>query len=228
MKRILGSSISLLALFILAACSSVPIDSHPDYAPATPVRYPQPRAVEPTGAIYLAGQNVTLFEDLSARQVGDVVTVILAEATNAAKSSDTTLDKSSANSIIDPVLAGQTRIIGADSSLAFELASNHSFDGESASNQRNSLQGSITVMVSEVLPGGNLYVQGEKWIHINQGNEYIQLHGIIRPVDISTNNTILSTKVADARISYGGTGATAEVNSVGWLSRFFMSPIWPF
>ena len=147
---------------------------------------------------------------------------------NAAKSSDTSLDKSSSNSVIDPVLAGQTRIIGTDSSLAFELASSHSFGGESASNQRNSLQGSIAVIVSEVLPGGNLYIQGEKWIHINQGNEYIQLRGIIRPVDIAANNTILSTKVADARISYGGTGATAEVNSVGWLSRFFMSPIWPF
>ena len=206
----------------------MPIDSDPNYEPVAAMQYPRPPAVESTGAIYIANQNVTLFEDMSARQVGDVVTVVLAEATNAAKSSDTKLGKNNANSITDPVLAGQTRVIGNGSSLAFELGTNHSFDGESASNQRNSLQGSVTVIVSEVLPGGNLYVQGEKWIHINQGNEYIQLRGIIRPVDISANNTILSTKVADARISYGGTGATAEVNSVGWLSRFFMSPIWPF
>ena len=82
--------------------------------------------------------------------------------------------------------------------------------------------------VARVLPNGNFYVQGEKWIQINQGNEYIRLRGIIRPVDITTNNTILSTQVADARISYSGTGATAEVNQVGWLSRFFMSPLWPF
>lgn len=228
MKQTFLLSISLTALGFLGACSNVPIESRPDYEPTAAVKYPQPPPVEPSGAIYLSTQNVALFEDLTARQVGDVVTVILAEATNAAKSSDTSLDKSSSNSVIDPVLAGQTRVIGSDSSLAFELESNHSFGGESASNQRNSLQGSITVIVSEIMPGGNLFVQGEKWIHINQGNEYIQLRGIIRPVDISANNTILSTKLADARISYGGTGATAEVNSVGWLSRFFMSPIWPF
>ena len=71
-------------------------------------------------------------------------------------------------------------------------------------------------------------MQGEKWIQINQGNEYIRLRGIVRPVDITTNNTILSTQVADARISYSGTGPTDEVNHVGWLSRFFMSPLWPF
>ena len=82
--------------------------------------------------------------------------------------------------------------------------------------------------VAKVYPGGNLYVQGEKWIQINQGNEYIRLRGIIRPVDISSDNSILSTKIADARMSYSGTGATADVNKAGWLSRFFISPVWPF
>jgi flagellar L-ring protein precursor FlgH len=113
-------------------------------------------------------------------------------------------------------------------SVMRDLSSSHAFDGESASNQSNSLQGSITVTIAKVFPGGNLYIQGEKWIQINQGNEYIRLRGIIRPVDISTTNTIVSTKIADARISYGGTGATADVTKVGWLSRFFISPIWPF
>ncbi len=228
MKSILALLISLSVILTLSACNSVPIESHPDYAPAPVTHAPQAEPGPATGSIYLANRNVSLFEDLRARQVGDIVTVVLAEATNAAKSSDTKLDKTNSNSIADPLLAGKTRVIGTDSSLAFDLSSQHSFGGESASNQRNSLQGSITVTVSEVLPGGNFYVQGEKWIHINQGNEFIRLRGIIRPVDISTNNTILSTKVADARISYGGTGSTAEVNGVGWLSRFFMSPVWPF
>lgn len=228
MKQLLTLSIFLLTPLVLVACGSVPIESHPDYAPSTVVEYPEPESVAPTGAIFVASRNITLFEDMRARQVGDIVTIVLAESTNAAKSSDTSLDKTNSNEILDPVLAGQTRVIGTDSSLAFDLSSNHSFGGESASNQRNSLQGSITVTVAQILPGGNLYVQGEKWIHINQGNEYIRLRGVIRPVDITTTNTILSTKVADARISYGGTGATAEVNGVGWLSRFFMSPVWPF
>jgi len=227
MTNLLKPTSYLLLLPLLAACGAVPIESDPDYSPMA-MEYPEAPSGPPTGAIYSEGRGMTLFEDIRAKRVGDIVTVVLAEATNAAKSSDTSLDKTNSNAIVDPILAGQTRILGSGSSLAFDLSSDHSFEGESASNQRNSLQGSITVTVARILPGGNLYVQGEKWIHINQGNEYIRLRGVIRPVDVSTNNTVLSTKVADARISYGGTGATAEVNGVGWLSRFFMSPIWPF
>ena len=165
---------------------------------------------------------------ISVERFSVVVTVLLVEATDAAKKSDTTLDKSSTTSIPNPVLAGKLRDFGDDNTLGFELESDTAFDGESASNQSNSLEGSITVTVAKVYPGGNLYVQGEKWIQINQGNEYIRLRGIIRPVDISSDNSILSTKIADARMSYSGTGATADVNKAGWLSRFFISPIWPF
>jgi hypothetical protein len=87
------------------------------------------------------------------------------------------------------------------------------FAGEASSNQSNSLSGSIAVQVSRVLPNGNLVVQGEKWIELNQGDEYIRLRGIIRPEDVSPTNTIPSTLVADARISYGGTGALNEANT---------------
>jgi len=228
MKSLLNFSLCLLAASILGACNSLPPENYADAAPPVLVQYPPQQAMAPTGGIYNSFQNVSLFEDLKPRQVGDIVTVVLAEATTGTKSADTSLDKKNSNVITDPVLAGKTRVIGSDSSLAFDLSSNNSFTGESSSNQRNSLQGSVTVTVIQVLPGGNLVVRGEKWIHINQGNEFVRLEGIIRPVDISTSNTILSTKVAEARISYGGTGATAEVNSVGWLSRFFMSPLWPF
>jgi len=218
----------LTALLLLAGCAGSPKKSHPDYAPTEPMQLPEQSTQQPTGGIYQSVQNLALFEDVTARQVGDIVTVVLAESTDAAKSSDTDLDKSNTNSVTDPVLGGQTRNIGNDFNLGFDLSSDSEFSGSSSSNQRNSIQGSIAVTVARVLPGGNLYIQGEKWIHINQGNEYIRLRGIIRPMDIAADNTILSTKVADARISYGGTGATAEVNVVGWLSRFFMSPLWPF
>lgn len=227
MRKVQSLSIFLLALLVLGACNS-PRYQHRDYAPVDLEVSAKPAPPVATGSIYQASNNITLFEDIRARQVGDIVTVILAELTNAAKSSDTTLDKSSSSSTPDPILAGRARVLGLASSLAFELDSAHAFAGDSASNQSNSLRGSIAVTVSEVLPNGNLYVQGEKWISINQGNEFIRLRGIIRPVDISATNAILSTQVADARIAYGGTGATAQVNQAGWLSRFFMSPLWPF
>jgi len=228
MNRVSNFLITLAALALLAGCSGIPKEDHPDYAPVELVAVPEMENAVPTGSIYQSSRNMSLFEDVKARQVGDIVTVVLAEATDAAKTSDTSLDKTNSNVITNPIFGAGADGVGTDLDLGFDLSSSSAFEGDSASNQSNSLQGSIAVTVARVLPGGNLYVQGEKWIHINQGDEYIRLKGIIRPEDIGSNNTILSTKVADARISYGGTGAPAEVNMVGWLSRFFMSPLWPF
>jgi flagellar L-ring protein precursor FlgH len=228
MNRVSNFLITLAVLALLAGCSGIPKEDHPDYAPVELAAVPEMENAVPTGSIYQSSRNMSLFEDVKARQVGDIVTVVLAEATDAAKTSDTSLDKTNSNVITNPIFGAGADGVGTDLDLGFDLSSSSAFEGDSASNQSNSLQGSIAVTVARVLPGGNLYVQGEKWIHINQGDEYIRLKGIIRPEDIGSNNTILSTKVADARISYGGTGAPAEVNMVGWLSRFFMSPLWPF
>ena len=102
------------------------------------------------------------------------------------------------------------------------------FDGEGASSQSNALTGDVTVTVMKVLPNGNLYVRGQKWIAINQGKEYVQLSGVVRTIDINPDNTISSSQVANATISYGAKGALADVNAQGWLSRFFNSPWMPF
>ena len=78
-----------------------------------------------------------------------------------------------------------------------------------------------------MLPNGNLLVRGEKRLNLNQGNEYIKISGMVRPVDIGTDNSVLSTKIADATIVYSGDGANADSNKVGWLGRFFMSAAFP-
>lgn len=215
------------AAVLLTACAGHPYLDPPDFAPDREVVYVEAESFATDGAVYDQGRAVGLFEDFRARRVGDVVTVVLSEATNAAKSSDTSMDKSSTTDIANPTLLGRVFSAGG-SNLGMRMDSTHAFSGESDSNQSNRLQGQITVSVVEVLPGGNLVVQGEKWLQLNQGNEYIRLKGVIRPVDIAADNTILSTRVADARISYAGTGAVAEANKIGWLSRFFMSPLWPF
>ena len=112
--------------------------------------------------------------------------------------------------------------------LELYIAANSEFTGNGSSNQSNSLSGAIAVQVARVLPNGNLIVQGEKWLALNKGEEFIQLRGIVRPEDISATNTIPSTLVADARISYGGTGIIDRVNTPGWFSKFFNSPLNPF
>ncbi|MDP3368030.1 MAG: flagellar basal body L-ring protein FlgH, partial [Pseudomonas sp.] len=94
--------------------------------------------------------------------------------------------------------------------------------------QSNSLSGSVTVTVAEVLPNGVLVVRGEKWLTLNTGDEMVRISGLVRADDISSSNTVSSTRIADARLTYSGTGSFADASQPGWLSRFFLSPMWPF
>ena len=111
--------------------------------------------------------------------------------------------------------------------LSASVNGDRGFSGAGNSAQSNRLQGSVTVTVIQRLPNGNLVVQGQKNMRLNQGDELVQIQGIVRPADINPDNTISSGKVADARIAYGGRGAIAQSNSMGWLGRFFNSPIFP-
>jgi len=218
-------------LVLLHGCAGIEGPSHPEYVAIEPIEYPEVAVslAPTTGSLFAANRGLALFEDVRANEVGDIVSVVLLESTSAAKSADTDLGKDSSVSIIEPTIFGApVSINDGEYSLGTELESSSSFEGEASSNQSNRLNGSIAVQVSRVLPNGNLEIQGEKWIKINQGDEYIRLRGIIRPEDLSTTNTIPSTLVANARISYGGTGALDESNTPGWLTRFFMSPLMPF
>ena len=233
-----GMSLTVLMIsttLLASGCATVMPDKQV-YHPATPPDY---EYVEPThGGIYQLGQEVRLFEDVKARRVGDLITIILSENTSASKSAKTTTDRATSIDVQSPTLLGATPTFNAPgfipldsnrgNTLSATLGSTNSFEGEGDSNQSNSLNGSITVTVAEVLPNGNMIVRGEKWLTLNQGEEYIQISGIVRPQDVRTDNTIFSTLVADARIAYSGKGMLANANSPGWLARFFNSPIWPF
>lgn len=219
-----------LAVLLLAGCASTPPQTvrGDDYGfHAVPAARPVPPEAN-HGAIFQAANAGALFEDFKARRVGDILTVVLDERTNARKSANTSTNKDSSVSLADPVLGGRPVTRGGVPILNTEVDMGRSFDGKGDAAQSNQLEGSITVSVSEVLPNGNLLIQGEKWVQINQGKEYIRLRGIVRPVDIRPDNSVLSTQVADAQVAYGGTGTVAQSNSPGWLTRFFNSPIWPF
>ena len=119
-------------------------------------------------------------------------------------------------------------LAGKDLNLEASVNSSKSFAGKGDSAQSNALSGSVTATVLEVLPNGYLRIQGEKMISINQGDEYLRITGIIRPMDIRTDNSVLSTQVANAKIAYGGKGVVADSNDMGWLAKFFNSKWWPF
>ena len=185
---------------------------------------PTPRT---DGAIYQAGQEMALFADLKARRVGDVLTIVLNESTNASKSATTKTSKTSAVTDTGPTIFGRSITTKGVPVLDTNLSGATSFDGEGSSSQGNSLVGSLTVTVVEVQANGNLLVQGEKSLKLNQGDEFIRISGMVRPADVSTNNTVTSDKIADARISYSGKGVIANSNRMGWLSRFFNSVFAP-
>lgn len=222
--------LSLAVLVPLVGCESMPPrpGDTPEYHAILPPP-PVPQMFN-NGAIYQPAQSTALFEDYKARRVGDLLSVILVESTNASKSASTKiakdneleLDIASADIFGRPVSTSGYKLLGAKGKH------NRAFDGSGDTAQSNRLRGQITVTVAEVLSNGNLVVQGEKWLGLNQGQEYVRLRGIVRPVDISANNTVLSTQVANAQVYYGGTGAVAESNTMGWLARFFNHPVWPF
>jgi flagellar L-ring protein precursor FlgH len=223
----------LLPLVMLASqligCASLlnpPPSRDPAYAPARPEDMILPRAN--LGSIYQPGADLRLFEDVKARRVGDVLTVRLVETTDARKTADTSANRTAVTSVKAPMLMGQeaAQVLGYD--VKTSLESEHDFKGQGGSNQSNALRGFISVTVMEVLPNGNLRVQGEKRVGLNQGNEYIKLSGIVRPVDIDTANTVESTKMADATMIYNGDGVVADANRMGWLQRFFTSVLFPF
>jgi flagellar L-ring protein precursor FlgH len=197
------------------------IDFHPVYA-GTGLQ-----AVS-AGAVFNPAGSYDLFMDLRARAVGDILTIALIEKTNAQKEQSTSTAKKSKTDTGTPIIAGGPVTLNGKQILNNTFTGDRAFDGKADSSQSNSLIGNITVSVAERLPNGNLLVRGEKLININQGEEYIRLQGIIRPVDIGPDNTVASTKVADAKISYSARGALADTNKQGWLSRFFNSPIFPF
>jgi flagellar L-ring protein precursor FlgH len=180
------------------------------------------------GAIFQVGRDVALFENPIARHVGDIVTIVLNEQTAAQKSATTTTSKTTTDTLPGMTLLGAAATIHGTPVLSNNINDATKFDGEGGSKQSNSLNGYITATVAKVLPNGNLYLKGEKWIAINQGQEYVRLSGVVRPIDLAADNSVASSKIANARISYGGKGALADSNAQGWLSRFFNSPWTPF
>jgi flagellar L-ring protein precursor FlgH len=217
-----------IALMLLQACSTARIEVQPDPMFA-PVDLKAPR-FQPSnnGSIFQTGRSVRLFEDSKAFRIGDLLSVTLDESTNASKSAATNTAKDDDVSVGAGTLLGVTPTLNGNSFLNNSLNAEREFAGKGDSAQSNSLQGEISVMVSDILPNGNLVVRGEKIIGLNQGSEYIRIAGIVRPQDVSANNEVLSGKLANARIFYGGGGVIAEANSKGWLSRFFDSPAFPF
>lgn len=200
----------LIGSFVLSACTSLPNapkPNDPDFAPMEPEDYQA--NLSPNGSIFNQGAVNSIYSDIKAHRIGDIITVELQESTSASKGASNQQSKNSSLGLNALKLGNDTVTLnGYDTSAS--MGASNSFKGQAKAAQSNSITGNISVSVIRVLPNGNLAVRGEKWLTLTEGSEYIRVTGIVRSEDVNADNTVSSQRVANARIQYGGTGDFAN------------------
>ena len=214
--RALGMAALLLGL---AGCGTTPTSIVEQPTTARPQA--QPTQVASNGAIYQAAAYRPLFEDRRARHVGDVLTILINEKTQAAKQASSNASKSS--EIDSSISAAAGLSLTALQKLGVNAESSSQYNDKSALNSSNTFSGNVTVTVIEVLPNGNLIVAGEKQVALDKGTEFIRLSGVVQPDTIQAGNTVSSAKVADARIEYRTSANFDKAEMMSWMARFFLS-----
>jgi flagellar L-ring protein precursor FlgH len=226
MKRVCGTLacavIAAAVLVSLSGCEQLnprpPVDlATPIYAPPAVVPAPRPS----NGSIYQAGQYRPLFEDHRARLVGDSLTVQIVEKISATQKSTSSIDKSgklSAGITALPLISPNS--FGRASAAA---NSSNTFAGAGTTENSNDFSGTITAVVTGVLPNGHLLVAGEKQIGVNHNVDVLRFSGQVDPRMIQSGNIVASAQIANVRIEQRGRGAQAEAQGIGWLGRFFLN-----
>ena len=213
----------VIASLLVSACGSnaMPVKTS-DFSPVLPAAIIEKTVAD--GSIYSGGINDGLFGDRKAYRVGDIITIILREKTLSEKSASNVTSRKANNSAVAGIGVGPF----GDSNLATALStSNIDNTGSGEVKQSNTLGGDISATVVRALTNGNLLIRGEKMIALNDGNEYIQISGMIRSEDVQPDNTVLSKRIANAEISYSGDGDYVDATKAGWGTKLFYK-IWPF
>ena len=231
-SRSLRLPIGALGLAVVLAAVATPQPAHArkekakaavvsDYAPTLAQPLPTPVA---NGSIFQASMGYApLTSGARAAMVGDLVTIILTEATQAQKTNSASTDRSSNIGLTPPTTGVLSLFTASDASMGGA----GTFKGQGAAEQSNQLTGAITVTIAKVYPNGTFLLRGEKHLMLNRGDEVIQISGMVRASDIDSTNSVLSTRIADAHITYTGKGEIARASTQGWLGRFF-SRVSPF
>ncbi len=224
--------LAALGLSLLLATLAAPQPAHAakkakpakvnEYAPTlAPL---QPTAAPANGSIFQTSMGYSpLTSGARASSVGDLVTIVLVEATQAQKTNSASTDRSGSVSITPPTTGPLSFFKSTDASVG----AGGTFAGKGAAEQSNQLSGAISVTIAQIYPNGTYLVRGEKHLTLNRGDEVIQISGLVRASDIDSTNSVLSTRIADAHITYTGKGEIARASSQGWLGRFF-SRVSPF
>jgi len=215
-----------------AGCAGKTLSHAPSTAPSI---FP-PVAAEPAGpaegSLFSADQETNLFVDFRARRIGDVVTILISENLKGAKTVKTQTERKSDMNVglsgilglewekrLSPRYTNSPPGATVDATQAIGGSTSDKFDGSGKTSRDASLTGTVSARVLHVLPGGNLFIEGSRELRINNETQYLILSGVIRPKDLSPDNTISSTRIADARIEYTGGGVLSEKQSPAWFAR---------
>ena len=212
----------ILTLFVLASCGRYTaerqtVNFEPLYQPEIELA----NTDNNPGTSFNPARGNLFSMESRAQMVGDIITVQFAESFAATKSQNAASSKKSGSSVTLPsIIEAVTGATAADLSSQLTAASDQSFTGSGSTAQSNSLTGQVSVHVVRVYSNGNLEILGQKKLTLNNGDEYIRLHGIVRPQDISSQNVVSSDRIANANIEYIGAGDIASSGLKGWYSKF--------
>lgn len=231
MNKLTTFSTLAIAVLMTACAGPMPLAHTPQFAPVTPL--PRETNKQVTGAIFATDSTDLWQAKRRDYRVGDIITVLLSESTQAARSLNNETSRESSNDVVPAGLA--TAIQSANVTMnGNRLLDGLKTDGAAISNkgtgvadQRASLSGSVAATVIEVQANGNLVVRGEKQLSLSEGGEVIQVSGVIRPDDVSAINTVQSRRLANAQISYKAVGDLANATRAGWGTSFLYK-FWPF
>tara|TARA_B100000767_G_C19714619_1_gene514369 strand:- start:706 stop:1425 length:720 start_codon:yes stop_codon:yes gene_type:complete len=218
----------ILACVLVSGCAGNPMPiKTSDFSPVLPPMLIEKAVAD--GSIYSGGINDGLFGDRKAYRVGDIITIILREKTMSEKKASNITSRTSNNNALS---VSQIAKFGTPGSLLLPSdtnieGTNIANTGNGSASQSNTLGGDISATVVRALTNGNLIIRGEKMIKLNDGNEYIQISGMIRSEDVQPDNTVLSKRIANAEISYSGDGDYVDATKAGWGTQLFYK-LWPF
>ncbi len=209
---------ALLASFVFSSCATTP----PPTRPEVDIE-PQKKTYEKGSLWPGAGKNNLLFSDNKASEVGDIVTVHIIEKTTAVNKANTSDEHNTGVAMKIDTAASDP----ASTPTNMELGGGIKFKGQGVTGRSDQFSATVSCIVMEVQANGNMVIEGQRRMQINEEEQYILIRGIVRPDDITYNNTILSSQIAAADIQYTGGGAMDGARKPGWLGRTFKS-IWPF
>jgi len=192
---------------------------------------PKPVADYSNGSIWQASSG-GLTEDLKARRRGDTLTIVITETASASKEAKTDTSRGSTVNAGIPNFMGLEKVgllknnIG-DLSKLINASVDSSYKGSGSTSRAENLKATMTARVIDVLPNGNMLIEGRRNIKVNNEDQEIILEGTVRPRDIGADNVVNSIYIADARISYSGRGIISDRQSPGWLMNI-VDKLWPF